>query len=301
MFRNVKTLRTFRQITLAMVLAGAGSALGGCRAWNAWLDMWRWKEPQSNAPANPPPAATVTPQPAVAGAGAPGTALLPRVTVFMITLPLGTFSGDNQVWAQLNEDAIDSRTAVLMAQNGLRAATGAVGRWPTISKLLVDAPGAAHYSSELQTDGRTSIPVITRQNALDQTVVSVDRDHTLQGRWYEKCDNGFRLAMRSSRPKAGAPAELQLQLQPMVSLGNIQVIRPGVGVTGSTLSAEEMFDDLQMTASLTAEQFLVICALEPKGNSFSVGRLWLTEQDKVPATETVLVFVPMAHAPAAGK
>ena len=293
MLKNTWT-RRLGWLALCGVAVGA---VAGCQSWNAWLDAWRWKEAAKNPPARlPPNLATVTPQPPVVGTGVVNAALLPRVTVLMITLPLGTFTGNNQIWAQLNEDAIDSKTAVLMAQNGLRAATGAVVRWPAISKVLLEAPGAAAFPSVLQTDGRTSIPVITRQNALDQTVVSVDRDRVTQGRSYERCDNGFRLAMRASQPRAGAPAELQLQLEPMVSLGSIQVIRPGVGVTGSTVAAEETFDDLRMTTSLTADQFLVICALDPQSRTFSVGRLWLSDQEKVPATETVLVFVPTAAA-----
>jgi len=287
-----------RRLAALALLSAAAGALGGCQTWNAWLDFLKWKEPAKTAPLSPAPMAQSTPQaPAGSTAGA-NSALLPRVTVFMITLPLGTFSKNDQIWSQLNEDAIDSKTAVLMAQNGLRAATGAVGRWAGISKLLLDTPGAMYYPSVLQTDGRTSIPVITRQNALDQTVVSVDRDHQLQGRWYEKCDNGFRLAMKGSRPKAGSPAELQLQLAPIVSLGNVQVVRSGMGVTSSNISSEESFEDLRMAASLTADQFLVISAMNPQSSTFSVGTLWLSDHDQVPATETVLVFVPTANAPA---
>ena len=158
--------------------------------------------------------------------------------------------------------------------------------------MLLDTPGVMSYPSLLQTDGRTSIPVMTRLNALDQTVVSVDKDHEVQLRTFERCDNGFRLAMKGSRPKAGAPAVLQLELEPIVALGNMQIFRPGMGVTSSTVASEEVFNDLIMTTSLTANEFLVVCALDPKASSFSVGALWLSDYVRVPATETVLVFVP---------
>ena len=100
--------------------------------------------------------------------------------------------------------------------------------------------------------------------------------------------------MKGSRPKPGSPAELQLQLAPIVSLGNVQVVRPGMGVTSSNITSEESFEDLRMAATLIADQFLVVSAMDPKTSPFSVGTLWLSDRDHPPATETVLVFVPVS-------
>ena len=206
-------------------------------------------------------------------------AMIPRVTVYRITMPLGSFSGNEQVWAQLNEDAIDSKTTVLMAQNGLRAATGALTRWPSIAHLL-DAPGSTTDQILYQTDGRSSVAVITRPGVVDQIVMSVDRDLQQQGRTFERCDNGFRLFMR---PIRGKP-ELQVQLEPIVTLGTVNVMRsgPDMGVTRSTFSSEESFADLRMAATLTADRFLVVSAMDPKTSPFSVGTLWLSEKEKAP-------------------
>jgi hypothetical protein len=213
--------------------------------------------------------------------------MIPRVMLYRITVPLGGFSGNDKVWALLNEDAIDSKTAVLMAQNGLRAATGAVARWPEISRL-VDPAGTSNQPIIIQTDGRSSINVKTRQNVTEQTVVSVDHDHQLQGRSFERCDNGFRLSVRGIRNQLA----LEVQLEPVVTLGAIQIARPGMGITNADITSEESFEDLRMSATLTAAQFLVLAAMDPKPRSYSVGTLWLSDPDIVPATETILVFVP---------
>ena len=55
-------------------------------------------------------------------------AVVRRVIVHRITAAVGTFSTNEKVWAELNEDALDSKTSVLMAQNGLRAGTASVSR-----------------------------------------------------------------------------------------------------------------------------------------------------------------------------
>ncbi len=49
-----------------------------------------------------------------------GLSLPARMIVYKITLPVNTFSTNDKIWSQLNEDAIDSKTNVLLAQNGLR-------------------------------------------------------------------------------------------------------------------------------------------------------------------------------------
>ena len=72
------------------------------------------------------------------------------------------------------------------------------------------------------------------------------------------------------------------------------MLRPGteLGVRNNAFNSEETFEDLRMAANLRADQFLVLSCMDPKRSPFSVGTLWLSDHDKVPATETVLVFVP---------
>jgi hypothetical protein len=275
-----------RSLLLTALLAAFCASLPGCEVWNAWLDMLKWKNSPSNSQQNNGPLSISTPPtPGVAPSAA--TPLIPRVMLYRITIPAGSFSRNTKVWALLNEDAIDSQTAVLLAQNGLKAATGAVARWPEISQLI-DPAGASNQPVVIQTDGRSSINLPTRQNITDLYVFSVDHDHQLQGRTFERCDNGFRLAVRGVRNKP----ELQVQLEPVVTLGTIQVNRPGLGMTTAGITSEESFEDLRMSATLTADKFLVVSAMDPKPGSLSVGTQWLSDPDKVPPTETVLVFVP---------
>lgn len=281
----------------AAVLLLMGSALGGCQVWNAWLDMLKWKGDmgeQKKEPIAGQQQPGVIASGAGAGTSAGPTALIPRVTVYRITLPVGSFSTNDRIWAQLNEDAVDSKTTVMLAQNGLRAATGPVGRWPTISQLLQGTAGANTDQFVYQTDGRSSVNVVTRAGVTDQIVVSIDRDLQQQGRTFERCDNGFRLAMKPVRNKP----ELVVQLEPIVTLGTVNVIRTGVeqGITRTGFTSEETFSDLNLAATLTVDQFLVVSAMDPKASPFSVGTLWLSDQEKAPATETVLIFVPAGAA-----
>jgi hypothetical protein len=134
--------------------------------------------------------------------------------------------------------------------------------------------------------------VITRAGIPEQVVVSIDHDLQQVMRQFDRCDNGFKLSMRGVRGKQ----QLQVQLEPYVAVGTVRVQRREgeLGITGTGFTAEETFGDLQMGAMLGADQFLVVTAVDPKANKFSVGTLWLSEVDKVPATETVLIFLPVS-------
>src|SRR5277367_6429520 len=181
--------RGLRWVGVAALTLSAASALGGCQMWNNWLDLFRWR------------GGDTTEKPLMPGGGATAKDLqmLPaRMIVYRITLPVGTFRTNDKVWAELNEDALDSKTAVLLAQNGLRAGTGPLPRWAEISKLI-DVPGAATDQMVCETDGRSTVNVVTRSNVADQIVVSVDRDLEQQGRTFNRCDDGFRLSMRKTR------------------------------------------------------------------------------------------------------
>jgi hypothetical protein len=271
----------------ALLLAVLCAPLPGCQLWNGFLDTLRWPGGDPNNPL----LVMTPPNPLVAPAAA--TPMIPRVMLYRIVLPVGAFSGNAPIWSMLNEDAIDSTTSVLLAHNGLRAATGSVNRWPEIFKLI-DPEGSFNQPVIIQTDGRSSINLPTRQRIADLYVSAVDRDRQLQIRQYQNCDNGFRLSVRGVRDKA----QIRVQLEPVVTLGAIQVTRPGIGYTTTGITTEESFEDLRLAANLTAGEFLVLAAMNPRPGSLSVGTQWLSNPDQVPPTETVLILVP---APATAK
>jgi hypothetical protein len=286
-------MNTFRKFVIATLTLATLAVLPGCQVWNAWLDMLKWQmaDEKKNSPETQ---VMVVPDKGGAGGTPAIAAVVPRVLVHRITAPVGTFSTNEKVWTELNEDALDSKTSVLMAQNGLRAGIGPVSRWPAIARLI-EGPGVTSDQIMCQTDGRSSVNVVTRQGVIDEIVVSIDRDLQQQGRTFEKCDNGFKLSMRGVRGKP----ELLISLEPIVTLGTVQVMRsePEVGITRGGFTSEEAFTDLQMAATLGPDHFLVVSSVDPRTNRFSVGSLWLSEMEKVPALETVLVFVPAANAP----
>lgn len=272
------------------MLAGA-AMLSGC----AMPDMSAWGWP-GFAPAKPAVATT-----APAADDVPESTRVPyrivappqpqpRVRLFKITLPYGAFSENEKVWRQLDEDALDSATTVMLARNGIRAAVGPQARWETIAKML-DIPGATFSEYYCQTDGRSAINIVTREGIPQQQVFYVDKDLQLLGRTFDKCDNALRMSM--SMPRGSTTTTIQLE--PMVQVGTVTVARgeDQMGVVRMTIPREETFANLRLAASVQAQDFLVLAPSDMKKSPFSVGSRFLSDTDKVPAMETVLVFVPM--------
>jgi len=274
------------KLTLLTIAALLLTALTGCQCWNAWLDMLKWRMADGQLTTTDLANTTLTNN----NTSTP-TAIVPRVIVHRITAPAGTFTANEKIWTELSEDALDSKTSVLLAQNGLRAGIAPTSRWPNIAKLL-DVPGIAADQILCQTDGRSNVSIMTRQNITEQIVISIDRDLQQQGRTFEKCDNGFKLSIRGLRDKP----QLLIAIEPFVSLGSIalhRTDRSDLGITSHRgITAEETFPDLQMSTPLAADHFLLLSCVDPKSNKFSIGSLWLADTEKVPPTETILIFVP---------
>ncbi len=99
---------------------------------------------------------------------------------------------------------------------------------------------------------------------------------------------------KGEKGDVGKP-QLMVQLEPVVTEGSTAMTQhPDIlTATNRSFTSEEGFSDLQIGATLQGDQFLVVSPQDPKGSRFSVGSLWLSNLEKVPATETVMVFVPV--------
>lgn len=287
-----------RRAGILLSLGVVGGLLGGCSR-TFWDGTWLWGHPFLS-----PPAATTAPAGAealtelaqrVAPAGVPhkihaDEAHL-RIRVYQISMPLGTFSLNDKIWRQLDEDALDSGTSVLLAQNGLRAGVGRLERWSQLAKL-VDGPGTHTQEYLCLSDGRSAVQITTRPNLPEQTVFYIDRDLELQGRTFARCDNAVRLSMAPLKDTT----DMLVQLEPLVITGTVEVTRsgPDLGITRQSRQQEETFRNLRLQSRVAARDFLVLAPLNPKANAFSVGTRFLSDSDAVPPMETVLVFVPLS-------
>lgn len=285
--------RSFRPAGMALILATC-ALLSGCGF--PWLDSW-WGDspkPEPPSPATQEANNTGTDGPMTLNHGVPEhihaepTTL--RIRVYQLIVPLGAFSLNEKIWRQLDEDTLDSTTSVLLAQNGFRAGMGLQERWTSIYKLL-DGPGTSFREYLCQTDGRSSVQIVTRQNQSDQNIFYVDRDGQNLGRTFELCDNALRLSISRQMENS----DMKVQVEPFVITGTVDIARHNqeTGVVRTTRQDEQTFHNLRIETLIPASKFLILAPLNPKKNPFSVGTRFLSATDQIPATETILVFVPI--------
>lgn len=214
----------------------------------------------------------------------------PVVVVYKLTLPVGTFSANRKVWRQLNEDVVGARTTVLLAENGLRAGEAPRVRWPAIARLI-NVQGSLNQPIICKSDGRSALTLLTRKNVESEIIAYVDHQQHQVCRTYVDCDDGLMMAMRLVH---GGRAT-QVALEPVVHLGTVSFKRNGMhlGLTGEVRPLIKPFAGLQMAATVKRQHFLVLCPAAPKRDKFSIGSQFLSHTQTLPATETVLVFVPV--------
>lgn len=282
-----------KRAQVGIAIAGCG-LLTGCGF--PWLDAW-WGD---NSKPNLQPATTQ--ETTLRGASGPiainrgvpehihAEPNTLRMRIYQLILPVGTFSLNEKIWRQLDEDTLDSATSVLLAQNGFRAGTGVQEHWTNIYKIL-DGPGTSFREFLCQTDGRTSVQIVTRQNQSDQNIFYVDKDGQNLGRTFELCDNALRLSLSRQQDSS----DMKVQVEPFVITGTVDIARHNVetGIVRTTRQDEQTFHNLRIETVIAANKFLILAPLNPKKNPFSVGTRFLSDSDQIPATETILVFVPI--------
>lgn len=212
-----------------------------------------------------------------------------QVAVYKIKLPQGAFSGNEKIWRMVDEDSLDSQTSLMLAQNGIRAATLAQSHWPTIAKML---QGYSAFTEQFicRTDSGIAVELMMRPGIEQQSLFYIDRDLNLQGRTFERCDNKFRLIV--SHPSGSK--NFLITIEPIVLAGTIQVVRaPGdLTPTRDQIRREQTFENLRLWADIKPDQALILTPTQMKESPFSVGSRFLAEIDGAPPSETILVFVP---------
>ncbi len=211
-----------------------------------------------------------------------------RIVVYKISLPAGMFSNNDKIWRLVDEDALDSQTSLMLAQNGMRAAVLEQSRWPAIAQML-QTPSAMTEQFACVIGSGQNVDLMMRPNIERESLFYIDRDLNMQGRTFNQCDNKIRLGLHRDKTNK----QFIVALEPLVTTGTTQMVRTQDMVSVQNTSVREhSFENLRMWVTLTGDQALVLTPSRMKETPFSVGAKFLSDIEAVPPREMVLVFVP---------
>lgn len=245
------------------------------------------------APGEIPPVATAVP-----ADPRPVPRHLTQMDVYVLSLPHGAVSRNEEFWKRVNEDGLDPQTYDVLFRNGVRAGEAAVDDWPYFKEIIDAHPAATQLNSFVAVEARAlELPV--RQGVPVQNIFHFDREGRLSGRTHEQSDNLWTLAFLPTPRKEGY---VHVILCPMVreqrkrlEVRTVRVRPEDPPEREITYTSREQLLDVNLKADIPPGKFLVVAPSSQAGGG-SVGDAFLGGDGAGQRIERVMLLVPKSLA-----
>jgi hypothetical protein len=217
---------------------------------------------------------------------APAERLIFQVEIFLLAVPSGAISGNEEFWKRIDEQTLSPDTYDLLYKNGIRVGEAPLAELQHFAKFMDGIVPIQRFmvtGTEVQ-----NMHIEMKTNLPEQMIMYIDRNHTLVGDTYGRCDNIMNI---SFEPAFRKPGQLRLTLCPMV-----RVTRKQLRFTSRNTPFEdivyvnpEAFYDLNFKVDLPTEEFLIVSPSPQASLSGSLGNAFLTKDGPTDKLEQVLI------------
>ena len=210
------------------------------------------------------------------------------VEVYRVTIPFGTFTGNEAFWKRMDEQCVDAFQGDLLNRNGIRVGLASLSEIDFFKQFMEEKP----VISKMTTTA-TEVPLVEIEMQKDlphQTVSFFNPDLRIQD--YEGSTNVINMSFQPAPRKPGC---MRLTLAPMVrsirkhyqftKLNNeleVQYINP------------ETYYDLKLRVDIPKDQFFIVMPSADARYETSVGRAFLTKDGPTDRLEQILLIIPRA-------
>ncbi len=222
----------------------------------------------------------------------PPVQLLIQLTSFKITVPAGTVSRSEEFWKHIDEHAVDVPTYEQLFKNGVRVGVAASSEWDYLKDILKQNPAITQPSAYAGREAK-DVEIDLKMGVPFQNLFYYDTRGDLVGRTFERCDNVMRVAFQ---PAPRKPGTVRLAMCPVVrSLRERLVAIGDINTRTIQFVHPEQFFELNLTADIPLDGFLVVAPSEESKWPTSLGNNFLVNDGPAEQTETLLIFRPMVY------
>ena len=213
-----------------------------------------------------------------------------QVEVYRVSVPYGTFTGNEAFWKRMDEQCVDAFTCDILNRNGIRVGQAPIGELDFFRKFMEEKPVISKMTT---TATEAPLVEVEMQKDLPEQTISVYAPD-LRIRDYDGSSNVFNMSFQPAPRKPGC---LRLTLAPMVrshrkhfqftQLNNeteIKYVHP------------ETFYDLNLRVDIPRDQFFIVMPSAEARHDTSVGRAFLTSAGTLDRMEQILLIIPRAMA-----
>jgi hypothetical protein len=217
-----------------------------------------------------------------------------NVELFVLSVPHGAISGNEQFWTHIVEQVFDVPTAELLDKNGIRVGVVGIDQIEQLARFLDEATPAQRLNI-VGPEARDA-EVVMNADLPEQVIFHFDGRNVAVGRSYDRCENVINL---SFQPAPRKPGYLRLKLCPMVRTTRKRVVFTKLNDAYELqfISPETLYE-LNFRVDLPRDSFLVVAPshsaiLRPT----SVGGCFLFRNTPTERLEQVLIVIPQAYRP----
>jgi hypothetical protein len=222
----------------------------------------------------------------------PNIPILFRLEVYILSLPMGTISQNEEVWKRINEQVVDIATYDLLYRNGIRIGEAPYTEWDHFRRMIESTPGVASQMSVAGAMAK-NLEMPMRERIALQHIFYFDGKNELKGRTHTNSSN---IITVSFQPAPRKPGQVRLALCPMVrslrkrleftALNEEQEIR---------YIAPERLYDLNIEVDIPLQHFLVIAPSAEATWESSVGQRFFVKDDPAEQMEQVLLVIAQPY------
>jgi hypothetical protein len=214
-----------------------------------------------------------------------------HLEIYLISVPQGAFSANEEFWKRINEQVVDVSTAARLYYSGIRTGVAPLGELEHFSKYLDETAPVKKLTLTGMEIKNAEIEM--KPDVRQQKIFYLDRQFTQVGRDYEQSANVMNVSFeRASR----RPGHLRLALCPMV-----RALRKRWQLTQMNEQYEvayvspEVFYDLNFRVDIPGDSFLVVSPSPKASLSTSLGNAFLMKETATDRLEQVLIIIPQPY------
>lgn len=217
--------------------------------------------------------------------------LLFHVKLFVISLPEGSYSTNEDFWKRIDEQCVDPATSDLLYKNGIRVGVAPMSEMEFFYKFINDIAPMQQFSmagpqmKDVQLEMKTGLQ--------HQTLFHFDRENNAVGRSFDGSDNILSLSFEPAMRKAG---QLRMTICPMVKATRrrLQYTQRNGEFEIEEVLPEHLYD-LNCRADVPPDHFLIITPSPDARRSYSVGNAFLVKEMPAERREQILLVVPTTY------
>ncbi|HEY7087779.1 MAG TPA: hypothetical protein VH518_06790 [Tepidisphaeraceae bacterium] len=216
-----------------------------------------------------------------------------HVEVFILSAPMGTFSGNESLWKRIDEQCLDPGTSDLLQKNGFRVGVAPVGELEGLAQYMQDAAPVQSFSvagaemKDVEVEMKTNVP--------EQVIFYFNKQNVPVGNTYDKSENLMNVSFEPAPRKPGTlrmkfcpmvrELKKKMQFTPMNDSYDIQFVNP------------EKYYDLNFVVDIPSDSFLLVTPSTSASLPSIIGRGFLIKDSPTEMQEQMLLIVPQSFHP----